>query len=388
MNKTFGAILLICGCAIGLGMLGLPVVTGAAGFLPSAVLLIASWAFMLATALTLARVTLTFDVPEVNLITMGKELLGSAGKWMIIALFAFLFYALMVGYSIAGARLLSDFSMLIFGYEPPFEAIVSAIGAGLFFILFRGVQMVDWVNRFCVAGLGGCYILLLTMGLPHVKLERLSHMAPLSLGAALPIAVLSFGYHNLIPTIVCYLGRNRRAITKAICIGSMIPLVIYIAWEFVILGVLPLEGVAAWKKAEGKGELVTSVLAASSSPALVTLFARGFGFFAVATPFLSVALSFFDFLRDGLQVGRSHKNTILLSCAVLLPPLILASLCPALFLIALSYAGGFALVILFGIVPVLMAQRKKIISKPLAYTLIIASCAIICITALSEMGLL
>ena len=61
MNKTLGAILLVSGTTIGAAMLALPVVTGLAGFIPTALLFILFWAFMLFTAFLILEVNLWFQ---------------------------------------------------------------------------------------------------------------------------------------------------------------------------------------------------------------------------------------------------------------------------------------------------------------------------------------
>src|SRR5437016_13397564 len=102
-NKSVGAVLLIAGCAIGAGMLGLPVITGAAGFIPSVVLLVLAWAFMATTGVLLGDLVLSFDIPQINLITLAEKCLGNIGKWLTWILFSLLFYAIMVAYIIAGS---------------------------------------------------------------------------------------------------------------------------------------------------------------------------------------------------------------------------------------------------------------------------------------------
>src|SRR5262245_5303976 len=112
MNKTVGATLLIAGCCVGAGMLGIPVVTGPAGFFPSVLFFFFAWLFMAATGLVLATLVLWFDKPNINLLSMAKETLGRPGKWTAWVLFAFLFYAIMTAYVIAASRLLSDFTSI------------------------------------------------------------------------------------------------------------------------------------------------------------------------------------------------------------------------------------------------------------------------------------
>src|SRR5581483_2593611 len=120
MNKQTGASLLIAGCCIGAGMLGIPVITGEAGFFPSAIMFFVAWLFMMATGIVLSEVVLSFGNTEVNLISMAEGCLGKAGKYATWILFSLLFYTIMIAYTIAGSVLISEFVSLLFGVQLPF----------------------------------------------------------------------------------------------------------------------------------------------------------------------------------------------------------------------------------------------------------------------------
>lgn len=384
-NKSVGAVLLIAGCAIGAGMLGLPVITGAAGFFPSVVLLVLAWAFMATTGVLLGDLVLSFDTPQINLITLAEKCLGNGGKWLTWILFSLLFYAIMVAYTIAGSFLISDVIKACTGMEVSVQLTRILLVVVLFVALIRGTSFVDFFNRLLMLGLIVCYLLLIGVGSTHVDfkyLERHDFSASLF---ALPILVISFGYHNLIPTIATYLERKKTLLKRTIIFGSIIPLAIYFFWEFVILGLVPFETAEAWHEAKNGGEIITQVLARACGSEAVVHIARGFAFFAIATSFLPVALSFFDFLRDGFHIQQKKVNRSVLALAVLLPPYIIAEINPNYFLVALNYAGGFCAVILFGFLPALMAWKKKIWPRKILMVLLITSLAILIIQLVQEL---
>src|ERR1700733_232103 len=101
-----GAILLISGCCIGAGMLGLPVLSALAGFVPSLCMFLLSWLFMTATALLLLEVNLQFK-EEVNIVSMAEKTLGLPGKLAAWGCFLFLFYAIGVAYLAGSGDLIS-----------------------------------------------------------------------------------------------------------------------------------------------------------------------------------------------------------------------------------------------------------------------------------------
>ena len=365
MNRTLGASLLIAGCCIGAGMLGIPVVTAKAGFYPSLFFFLLAWAFMTAAGLLLAKLVLSFNKPDIHLLTMAEATLGRYGKLSAWILFAFLFYAIMTAYVIAAGVLISGFISVNF--------YVSAVVlvAGMFVAIARGVRLIDSLNRYLLFAMVACYVLLVTFGLPSVSLERLER-ANFSAGwQAVPILVICFGFHNLVPSLASYLKQDYRSLKKAIVTGSLISLTIYLMWEFVILGLVPEQSVAEWVEAEQKGELVTQVLADTVGSKAVVGLAQGFAFLAISTSFLPVAFSFLDFLKDGLQDVKRKASNKTLALVVLVPPLVLSLSDPHLFLEALDFAGGICTVGIFGILPAIMAAKRGVV-RPVYWGLILA----------------
>lgn len=370
MNKTLGASLLIAGCCIGAGMLGIPVVTAEAGFYPSLLFFVIAWAFMTAAGLLLAKLVLSFNKPEIHLLSMAEATLGRFGKLAAWILFAFLFYAIMTAYVIAAGVLISDFTGL------HFQLAALGLVAGMFVAIARGVRLVDSLNRYLLFGMVACYVLLVCFGLPSVDIERLDRADFSAAWASLPILVICFGFHNLIPSLATYLKQDANALRKAIITGSLISLAIYLMWEFVILGLVPEQNIADWIAAEKKGELVTQVLADTVGSKTVVVLAQGFAFLAIATSFLPVAFSFLDFLKDGLKQVHKKASTKSLALLVLIPPLLLSVSDPHLFLDALDFAGGICAVSIFGILPALMAAKRGIVG-PLYWGPILAASLIV-----------
>jgi len=83
MSKYVGSILILIGAAIGAGMLALPMVSAAAGFWPSLILLIVIWAVMLTTALMILEVCLAFPPFRNSFGTMAQKTLGLPGQVMV-----------------------------------------------------------------------------------------------------------------------------------------------------------------------------------------------------------------------------------------------------------------------------------------------------------------
>ena len=361
-GSVFGGILLIGGSCIGAGMLGLPILTGLCGFFPSIFLIVVGWLFMTATALLLVEASSWFP-KQVNLLSMASHSLGKWGKGVCWVTYLFLFYALLVAYISGIGSLSTSLFQNSFSLHIP-----SWLGSLLFVVLFGwiiylGTRKVDLCNRFLMIGKIGFFALLVFAGVLYVKPALLVRSEFSYWTAALPLLVISFGFHNMIPSLTAYLKGDVKRIRKTIVGGSLLILVIYLIWEVIVLGIVPLEGenglLASFAQDREASQSIAAILQSPS----VRLFSQGLAFFALLTSFLAQSLSLVHFLADGIKISYKKQENIFLCLLALLPPLCLALIYPQLFFKALNFAGGICAVILFGFLPIAMVwigrYRKK-----------------------------
>lgn len=233
-----GSILMIAGCCIGAGMISLPAVTALSGFLPSVAILLFAWAFMVGTGLLLLEINLLFP-KNTNLLTMAQRVLGKTGQTACAGLFIFLFFSLLIAYISGTGCLLTDFFSLFF--HKPLNPLVGNVFCAifLFLMLLKGTHSVDWINRISMIGMMIAYVMLVGWGMNQVAAEHLSRACiNKQLLLSVPFLLLSFGYQNLIPSITSYLNHNKQKIRFSIIVGCSIPLIMYIVWELIILGIL------------------------------------------------------------------------------------------------------------------------------------------------------
>lgn len=358
-GSLLGGTLLVAGCCIGAGMLGLPVLSGQAGFFPSIAMFLLCWLFMVCTGLLLLEVNLWYG-GEISIITMAARTLGRPGKIVSWLVFLFLFYSLMVAYVAASGSLITDFIGTATGYywHAHLGGLLFCILFGV--LLYLGTRAVDWFNRFLMLGLVITYVSLVAVGASHVKPELLAHHDWSAVTLVIPAVIISFGFHNLIPSLTTYFHGDVKSLRISILLGSTIPLVIYLIWEWIILGIVPLQD---FQIALDQGEIATEALKNAVGSSWIVDVAQAFAFFAIVTSFLSVALSFLDFLADGLNIKKTPQGKVILSLLVMVPPFICALIYPTIFLVALNIAGGFGAVILFGILPALMVWKGRYSQK-------------------------
>lgn len=358
-GNLLGSILLVAGCCIGAGMLGLPVLSALAGFIPTTILFFVSWLFMVCTGLLLLEVNLWFK-NDVSIISMADKTLGLAGKIIGWVGFLFLFYTLMVAYIEGTGELIADFVQEYTGHTMP-AWIGSVFVAALFgLMVYLGTHAVDLFNRIFMAGLIVSYAFLITLGASHIDSSFLKHSDWKQVYLVIPAMIISFGYHNLIPTLSTYLQGNLAQLRLTIIIGSSIPLLIYLLWEWLILGIVPVE---TFRTALDQGDMATRALKNAIGSSWVTDLAHYFAFFAIVTSFLGVALSFVDFLADGLHIKKNNYGKIKLCLLVIALPLVFVMIYPKLFLLALRYAGSFGALLLFGVLPAAMVWSGRYYKK-------------------------
>ncbi len=357
--KTFSATLFIAGCCIGAGMLGLPVVSAPAGFIPTTLAMIITYFFATTTGLLLVEAALWFE-NRVHLISLCDFALGRIGKWVAWTFFLFLFYCLFVAYIEGGGQLFT--SLLSTLFSKTFSREVGIFVCVLFVgsIVYLGTKAVGVLSRMFLIALAISYGALMMFGIPHIQATQLLHTNWKAAFATIPILFICFGYQNLVPTIIYYVSKNVHSIRRAIYIGTLIPFIIYSLWNFVILGILPDMDLS---KIVHQGEMVTGLLQKASESPSVLFFANTFSFFAILTPFMASAIAFVDFFKDGLKNVTLFQYDPIVFAAVLVPPTLFTLFHPNLFLSALGFAGGFIDAVLFGILPVLIVWVGRYVNK-------------------------
>ena len=93
-----------------------------------------------------------------------------------------------------------------------------------------------------------------------------------------------------------------------------------------------------------------------------------FSFFAITTSFIGVTLGLVDFLADGFKLKATLSHRFYLSLLVFIPPLVIVSIDPSLFFVALKFAGGVGCVLLLGFLPTLMIWVGRYVKKELKNT--------------------
>jgi tyrosine-specific transport protein len=360
-TKLLGSVLLIVGTAIGGGMLALPIATSQAGLFYSTLLLFGCWFVMTASAFLILEVNLWLPQNS-NMISMAKATLGRGGEIIAWIAYLLLLYSLLAAYIAGGGDFLKNLLSMIHVTAPSW--VTSILFAGLLgYIVCLGIRSVDVVNRSLMFIKLAAFVLLVLLIFPHVDSVKLAGGEFHYLTASITVAITSFGFATIVPSLRTYFEGDVKKLHLAILIGSLIPLCCYILWDLAIMGIIPREGdtglVAMLHSNRSTSDFVNT-LSSLLQRDTVTAFARIFTSICLATSFLGVALSLSHFLADGFRLTKEKnlKNDIIIYTATFLPPIIVVLFYPGAFIKALSYAGIYC-VILLVLLPALMAWSGR-----------------------------
>ncbi|EGR2795556.1 amino acid permease [Vibrio navarrensis] len=354
-SKIFGSTLIIAGTTIGAGMLALPLASAGIGFSISLMIMVSLWALMSFTALLMVEVHQEAH-SNATLHTLAKQILGPKGKLLASFSMLFLFYALCAAYIAGGGAQFATRVTQWFGVQ-----VDGALATTLFTLLVAtivtiGTSTVDKVNRVLFTLKIVAMIAVLFFLAPNVSQAYLLSM-PIEQGlvvASIPVIFTSFGFHGSIPAIVRYLDGDTGSLRKAILFGSLIPLVIYIFWQIVTLGVVKQDDLLANSALSGLIAQLAITVHQSQLGTLVGVFAD----LALLTSFLGVSLGLFEFLGDTLKKQQENSNRVIAAVVTFTPPLGFALFYPQGFITALGYAA-IALTVLAIFLPVAMVNKVR-----------------------------
>ncbi|KAK4346081.1 hypothetical protein RND71_036257 [Anisodus tanguticus] len=401
-EKSFwGAVSLVVGTAVGPGMLGLPALTVKSGPLPSTISLLLTWVYVISSIILVAELSFAAmeedGVDEVSFTSLATKALGSKKiGYFVTLVYGSLSFALLVA-------CVSGIGSIISQWFPKINPIIangifpSMVGIVLCLLPFK---VIDVANR-CL-----CIIMLFSITalvVIGIFVGRMSILDSFGFASwrfssvlpAIPVAVLTMGFHVITPFICKIAGNTVHDARKAIILGGVIPLVMVVSWNLIVLG---LSG--------NNGSFVStdpiSLLLSVNSSALPAV--QGFAFSALATSLIGYAVSFPKQIVDTLdlifsnskgvvsEVGKVGSATFKLrqnlgnegkvsynasqvreECGfkslqsivmpfVLALPVLIGSFFPSTFSRALDFAGIYANCFLFGILPPVMTyiyQSKR-----------------------------
>lgn len=384
-NRLLGGILLIVGTSIGGGILAIPMATAGLGFWTSTLVLLGIWLITVFSAYLILEVNL-FLPPGTNLISMARATMGHGGEILMWISYLLLLYALMSAYTAGGAD-------IIYNLANALHMVLNTwLNALIFLLIFGtiviiGIHGVDFANRILLTTKLITFLLVagFCIGLVHTSLMTHSDLSYLNT-AIMPV-ITSFGFAIIMPSLRVYLNSDVRLLRKTIFYGSLIPLACYLLWNFVVQGTIASQDLINFGASDHAVASLTDALSRLTHNNLISELTHLFTIICITTSFLGVSLCLVDFLRDGLRIKTKIHGKFWPSLLAFVPPLILVSCAPSLFIKALSYAGVMCVVLLM-LLPGIMAYRGRYhLKMPHTYE-VIGGKSLLLLQIIISMGLL
>ncbi|PHM49978.1 tryptophan permease [Xenorhabdus miraniensis] len=361
--SIFGGAMIIAGTAIGAGMFSIPIVTSGVWFTGSIILLVYTCACLYFSSLMIMEANLHYPAGS-SFHTVTQDLLGNGWSILTGLSITFVLYILTYAYVSAGSSIIVHNIGHIIPITQPLAGLIFAFIVA--FIVWLSTKAVDRLSTILIGGMVITFIMsvggMFTEVKPAILFDQANTEAnylPYAL-VALPYLLASFGYHGNVPGLIKYYHKDSKAVARSLLYGTLITLVIYILWQYVIQGNIPRE---AFKQIIADGGNIGNLLQQmdnTSNNATVTQFLNAFSYMALASSFLGVSLGLFDYLADFFKFDDSGKGRLKSALITFVPPTVLALIFPNGFLYAIGFAG-LAATIWAVIIPALMvrASRKR-----------------------------
>lgn len=362
-GSVIGAAALIAGTTVGAGVLALPAATAAAGFIPSSAAMIVAWVYMTMSGLLIAELTLNrigeTGRPGLGLLELYKSSLGKPWSILGSAAYFFLHYAMMVAYiAQGGAQVTGLLSLLGFDGIPGAGQLAFAAVCSLSLFAAKP-SLIESINNVLVLGVAATFLGIMAIGAGTADFSALIdpvNQHPENVVNCFPILFLALVHQNVVPTVVTQLEGDRSKIAKAVVGGTTIPLLMFLAWNAVVLGnvmgadLSSLDPVSLLQSGATGGAVLGPLVSSFSSLALVTsVIGFTYGLVDALTDVFSINPQGSDF----------DKWKAPLFALVFGPPLALSLADPDIFYRALDYGGSFGVSTLFLVLPPIMVWKER-----------------------------
>lgn len=349
MNKKlllWEAVATLVGTVIGAGILGIPYVIAKAGFWTGIVNII---------FLGIVTMFLYLYLGEVSLRTKGlhqltgyaERYLGKAGKFLMAASMVFGIYGALVAYILGVGQAIAA----ILGGNPLIYSLIFFAIVG--FIIYLGLKRVAESELYMLPLIIAVVVLISILSIKYLNIGNFTSFNFYNLFIPYGVVLFAFLGATAIPEMEMELIRNEKLMKKAIIIGIMIPIIVYILFAIFVVGV--------------SGSLTTEVATIGLGEIMgghMVLIGNIFAAITMATSFLALGLALQQMYNYDYKLNRNISWA--LTCFI---PLGIALLGIATFAKALEIsgilAGGLA-----GILIVLMAiKAKKLGDRKPEYTI-------------------
>ncbi|MAG73903.1 hypothetical protein CL620_06315, partial [archaeon] len=283
-KKLLIAITTLIGTIVGAGILGIPYAVAKAGFLPGLAIIIVLGLVFLLLNLFAGEIILRTK-KKFQLTGYAEKYLGKTGKYLMTFSLLISIYGALTAYLIGeGATL---YALIGFG-SPMLWTFVFFIIAS--FIVLKGIKA---TGRTELVLIGLLILVVAAIGIFSFTSLETSYLTGIDwTHLFLPYGVVLFAYMALpvMPELQEELGKHKKKLKTAIIAGSIIPIVLYAVFTFVVVGVV---GVDNFSLLEPNERIASIALTLYANPLLGT-FASVLAVLAMFTSYLTLAIALID----------------------------------------------------------------------------------------------
>ena len=228
------AISTLIGFTIGAGILGIPFVVAKAGFLTGMLNILVLGILILILNLYLGEISLrTKGIHQLT--GYAKIYLGKTGTYLMAASFIISLHGALIAYIIKTGEFLNALLGPVFGGNIIFYSIIFFILS--FIIIFKGIREVERSELSMVILIFIIIIILAIFAAPNINANNLTDFSIKNVFIPYGVVFFAFLAMPAIPSMNEELKNNKKDLKKAIIIGSLIPLIIYILFAIIVVGI-------------------------------------------------------------------------------------------------------------------------------------------------------
>ncbi len=234
MSKVFGPAATLIGCIIGAGILGIPYVVSKVGLLAGIIEIILIGIAILFLNIYLGEIAVkTKDRRQ--LVRYAEKYLGKNGKGLMWVSMVLVIYGALVAYTIKEGEFINALASPFFGGSP---LIYSTIFLFLMAVLvYFNLNFIEKTESLIVVILMSIILFISVLAMPHINKANFTQFNPQQIFVPYGVVLFSFLGFVAIPEMKEQIKKNKEMLKKAIIIGSIVPIAIYILFAFVVVGV-------------------------------------------------------------------------------------------------------------------------------------------------------
>lgn len=326
-HKILLAIATLVGTIVGAGILAIPYVVAQSGFLLG---------FIITVVLGLSLLLLNLMAGEIVLRTKqqhqltgyAEKYLGRWGKRLMMFSMVFGIYGALTAYLIGEGETLKA---LVGWGHPLWYSLIFFVLA--FLVIYQGVKAAGKVDLILVLLLLMVVAIIGIFSYKNIVINNLTSISWAKFFAPYGVILFALAGITSVPQMQEVLGEKKDTMKKAIIIGSTIPIILYLLFAFIVVGLI---GLPNFEVLQPNERIATVALSIYSSPIFGVL-ANCIAILSMFTSFLTLSIALIEMYE--YDYVFSHSLALALTLSI---PLLVTMLKLSTFITVVALTGAVA----------------------------------------------